>query len=839
MSGLTSLAWRSLAARRLRSLLTVLGVALGVGVLFASLATNAGIDRSVDRTVADLVGRADLRVAAFHESGLSRESLEAIRTTAGVDVAVPALERRIYLRRELGIVGPLPPPVTVLGIDPLLDGRVHDLAIVEGSGLLRREEAGAVISERLARDDDLALGSELTLDGAGATERFRVVGIVAGDGPLVGAFGRVVILPVDAAGRVFGTDRVDRVDIRVAAPFTASDVESALVGALTREPYVLSSPRDLAAALRASTADFQATTALIAAVALFVGAFLIFNTLSMTVSERLREVGLLRAAGATRRQVTGFILAGALAFGVIGAMVGLVVGVALAQLMAAYVGSIGSVPFEGPELPPAAFGVAATVGVVVTVAAALEPAWRASRIPPVEALRLRSEPGRGQRARLRWLVAVFAAVAVLGLLTWPRGAGDAGVVRALAVYAVLLAATLVSPFLLAPLGRIAGIPFAAVSRLEERLARGSLVRDRSRTALTVGALTIGLAMIVAVGGVAQNARRGAGSWLASVVPGDLILTSIRPVALDEPVLESLAGVDGVARVTPVATFDLAHDGVRIDAAAVVGADLLADGPPAFMAGDPATALRALDASGAVVVPRSQAERLRVGVGDSMAFASADGSVAELRVVGVVEHALPGSAGEAVLIGWPDATDRFGVAGADFFAVRLAPGTTAPSPALEAAAREAALEPATLDRIQGAIADALGRVFGLFDALALVAVLVAALGIVNTLTMNVVERVREIGMLRATGMTRRQVGRMVVVEAGILGLVGAALGALTGLAAGTVMVVLAGGRLDGGFEPPWTALGLCLGLGVLVSMAAAWYPARLAGRLSIVRAVQFE
>jgi putative ABC transport system permease protein len=121
----------------------------------------------------------------------------------------------------------------------------------------------------------------------------------------------------------------------------------------------------------------------------------------------------------------------------------------------------------------------------------------------------------------------------------------------------------------------------------------------------------------------------------------------------------------------------------------------------------------------------------------------------------------------------------------------------------------------------------------------VAVLVAALGIVNTLTMNVVERVREIGMLRATGMTRRQVGRMVVVEAGILGLVGAALGALTGLAAGTVMVVLAGGRLDGGFEPPWTALGLCLGLGVLVSMAAAWYPARLAGRLSIVRAVQFE
>jgi len=130
------------------------------------------------------------------------------------------------------------------------------------------------------------------------------------------------------------------------------------------------------------------------------------------------------------------------------------------------------------------------------------------------------------------------------------------------------------------------------------------------------------------------------------------------------------------------------------------------------------------------------------------------------------------------------------------------------------------------------------VFGLFDALALVAVVVASLGIVNTLTMNVVERVREIGVLRAAGMTRRQVGRSVVVEAGILGLVGAVLGALTGLAAGLVMVVLAGGA-GSPIDPPWTALALCLGLGVGVSMLAAWYPARLAGRLSIVRAVQYE
>lgn len=840
MTGLAALAWRGLGARRLRTLLTVLGIALGVAVLLASLATNAGIDRSIDRTVADLVGRADLRVAAFQERGLSEATVAAIRDTAGVEVAVPAVERRIYLRRDADVVGPLPPPVTVLGIDPELDALVHDVAIVAGSPLLRADEASAVISERLALADGLSLGSEVTVDGAGASERFRVVGIAAGDGPLVGSSGRTVILPIAAAARLFTVEGVDRVDLRVAAGTTVDAVEAALVDRLTLEPYVLSSPLEIGASLRASTADFQATTALIAAVALFVGAFLIFNTLSMTVSERVREVGLLRAAGATRRQITGFILVGAVVLGALGSLLGLVVGTGLAELMAGYVGAIGSVPIGKLEVEPSALAITAAVGLAVTVAAAFEPAWRAGRIPPIEALRLRAQAGAGNRAQLRWLVAVFASVAILGLLIWPRGAAGTGALRALAVYGVLLIATLLSPFMLRPLSRLAGAPFSAVARLEERLARGSLVRDRSRAALTVGALTIGLAMIVAIGGVAQHARREAGGWLAGVVPGEVVLTSIRPVGLDEAVLDDLRAADGVARVTPMATFDLALDGVRVDGAAVNGRALLEDGRLTFLAGDRTDALTALDAGGAAVLPRSQAERLGVRVGDSLRFAVGGERVAELRVVGIVERALAGSAGETILVGWGDARRHFGVAGADSFAVRFA--IDAPPDAraeVESIAQVAALEPATLPRITGAIGDALSRIFGLFDALALVAVVIAALGIVNTLTMNVVERVREIGILRAAGMTRRQVGRMVVVEAGILGLVGAVLGGLTGLLVGAVMIVLAGGRLDVAVDVPWSALALTAVLGLAVSMAAAWYPARLAGRLSIVRAVQFE
>jgi putative ABC transport system permease protein len=158
--------------------------------------------------------------------------------------------------------------------------------------------------------------------------------------------------------------------------------------------------------------------------------------------------------------------------------------------------------------------------------------------------------------------------------------------------------------------------------------------------------------------------------------------------------------------------------------------------------------------------------------------------------------------------------------------------------VDEAARLSALEPNALSVVAGAVDSALGQVFGLFDALALVAVVVAALGIVNTLTVSVLERVRELGVLRAAGMTRGQVRRSVVVEAGILGIVGSVLGIAAGLVAGGILVVLSG-EAPLVIEVPWASLVVAVLLGVGVSMAAAWYPARLASRLAIVAAVQHE
>jgi len=838
--GLDRLAWRTLAARPLRTFLTILGVMLGVGVLSASLSMGAGIDAAVNRTVRDVVGAADLRVSAFLERGLSDATVAAIRDTEGVAIVAPTIEKRTFLAAGgLGSAGGAQDAVTVIGIDPVAYARLHDLDLVAGARLARADEPSALITEVLAKSDGYVLGSELTIQGAGQPARLRVIGIIAGPGPIAGAAGRTVIVPVEVARAAFGLDGVSRVDIGLAEGISTAAASAALGERLTTEPYIFSSPADIADGLRASTADFRATTALVAAIVLFVGSFLIVNTLSMTVGERAREVGLLRAAGATRAQVVRFVFVGALALGVAGSALGLLAGMLLGTLTAGSVRALTGFSSEIAGLDAASLLTAFLVGVAITIAGAIEPAIRAARISPVEALRARLDLPTRRRTHIGWLGFVFVAVAFLALLVWPVAVGATGAGRSLAVYGVLLAATLATPFLLPPLARIVGLPLAGVLRLEERLARGSLARDRSRAALTLGALVVGLTMIVALGWAAQAARNAATAWLAGVVPGDEVVTSIRPIGSDEGVRETLAAVPGVRTVTPMAMFDLAIRGIRFDAAAVVGADMLADGRLTFVEGDRTAALPALDAGGAAILPRAAAERLGISAGDTIDLVLGGGATLDLRVVGVVERSIPGSGGEAILVGWPDATARIGVIGADVFAVRFeADSGAAAHTALETTARGLALEASPLSRVQGAVSDALGRVFGLFDALALIAVLVAALGIVNTLTMGVVERVREIGVLRAIGMTRAQASRMVVVEAGILGLVGSVLGAVAGLAAGLVLLVL-----SGSFGPwvglPWPSIGVAAILGIIGPALAAWYPSRLASRVSIVRALAFE
>jgi putative ABC transport system permease protein len=832
--GLTRLAWRTVAARPLRSLLTIVGIGLGVAVLTASLTLGDALNASVDRTVREMVGRADLRVSGFLEAGLSDASVATIAATPGVVDAAPVIEHRTFLSGSPS--GETSDAVTVLGIEPGSYLRLHDLALLSGSPLVGAEEPVALVTEELATSDGYTIGSELSLLGAGGLTELRVVGILPGLGPVAGT-GRTIVTSIEVARAAFGLHGASRLDLRL-APDSLDSVEDALAASMS-EPYVLAAPADIARNLQASSAAFQGTAALVAAIVLFVGAFLIVNTLSMTVGERAREVGLLRAAGATRGQLSGFVFSGALLLGVIGVGLGISIGAMLAVLMAGAVSDATGLTASITQLDMSGALTAGAVGLGITLLAAIEPALAAARISPVEALRNRFDLPNVRRGRLSWIAFIFLVVAALAMLAWPPVIAASGTQRAFAVYGVLLAATMVSPFILRPLARILGLPLQLVLRIEERLARGSLARDRSRTTLTLGSLVIGLAMVVALGWSAQAARASAFAWLEDVMPGDEIVTSIRPIAADEPIQAELAAVPGVSRVTPIASFDLAFRGMRVDAAAVVGADLLADGRLTMLSGNRSVALHALDTGGAAILPDGLATALGLAVGDTMHIPVAGTRSTDLVVAAIVERSIPGTGGEAILVGWKDATETLGVIGADAYAVRFSTGAAAVArPALRETARSFALEANPIERVQGAVAQALSRVFGVFDALAIVAVIVAALGIVNTLTMGVVERIREIGVLRAIGMSRRQVMRMVLVEASLLGIVGVVLGSLAGLGAGAVLLQLGGGLTNPG-GLPWLPIGVAALLGLVLPAVASIYPALAAARISIVRSLYFD
>ena len=390
--------------------------------------------------------------------------------------------------------------------------------------------------------DGLSLGSALTMQGAGDRVTYRVVGH------------RRWRRPADRRLRADGHrpagDRAGRLRRRPASPASTSalaegaDPATVSTGARVapHQPSRTSCPRpqDLAAALRASTTDFQATTALIAAIALFAGAFLIFNTLSMTVAERIREVGLLRAAGASRGQVTSFMLTQALAIGVVGSLVGL----AARRLPG---GRRWSPSCGRSDRSPSTVRRCRSTPLVIAVRRRDR---RHPRGRPRAGAPGRPDPaGRGAQgaarlarplatARLRWLAVVFAVVAArrrahpAASARWRRRCRGPRSSTARCSSRPCSSRSSCRPSPGSPARRS-----RSLLRFEERLARSSVVRDRSRTALTLGGLTIGLAMIVALGGVGQHARAAAAGWIADVIPGDLVVTSIRPIAADEGVAE--------------------------------------------------------------------------------------------------------------------------------------------------------------------------------------------------------------------------------------------------------------------------------------------------------------
>jgi len=580
-------------------------------------------------------------------------------------------------------------------------------------------------------------------------------------------------------------------------------------------------------------------------VALFVGAFLIFNTFSITVAQRIREFGMLRTLGAGRGQILGSVVVEALAIGVLGALLGLAGGYAIA------IGLNGLFVALGIDLPTTSLVtetrtivVSLLIGIGVTLVSSFVPALRATRVPPIAALLALELPQSRRRGIVVAALAVLLGVAGLGMVLAglfgsASGGSAAGLMGAGAV-AVLLGVSLFSPRLVRPLASLTGRPLEMLRRLTGRLARENTQRNPARTAVTAAALMIGLAVVVFVTVFAAGIKSSIATAVDESFQGELVLQNsdgfspISPRAADAA--RQVPGVELVSTVRAAQAKVL--DGgskkrisaLAPDADAVLTIDWTEGGPEA---------LRGLT-DNEVIVDKSLASDNDLERGDKVRFLTQIGARPSLTVVGEFEDKaeLFGSAivTQGLMARAFDQKDDV----LDF--VKLAPGVdaTAVQGRLVAAMdREfPVVEVRNQQELKENQEEQINQLLGLIYALLALAVIVSLFGIANTLALSIHERTRELGMLRAIGMSRRQVRTMIRYEAVITALIGALLGMVIGV---IFAALIAQPLKDEGFalSYPVGQLLVLLVFAALAGVLAAIPPARRASRLDVLRALQYE
>jgi putative ABC transport system permease protein len=657
---LATLAWRGLTARRLRSTLTIIGVALGVALVSGTLLANQAASEAIQRAAQEILGKADLRVRAFETTCFEPRTVQLLRTVSpAVLAAAPVAERRLLVSDLVETAY----NVLALGVDPDAEAQVRTYDLEAGTFLTTRP-SDVLVNARWASENGFEIGDEILLTGAEkGTPHLRIVGLLGELG--VGALqqGHVLVMNRATLNDAFAVPApVSYVDL-VIVPDRFDDVVAALEREMT-EPFVVETVADTQRQLSRAQQGFAGIAFLFGLVALVVGSFLVANTLAMTLTEQTREIGLLRAAGLTGRQVVGLFLRQGAAVAVIGSLIGVGLGVALAALIIGFLRSTRAVLVTGLPINPLALLVALGMGVVVTLAASAFPAAAASRVSPMDALRPSRQPGRTLWSRLRWIVVLELVVVLLGVAAYPVDRGNVGVPGVALALAILLAGTALTAILLQPLSRVVGRPFEWFFGAEGLLGRANLGRDRARTGLTISALIIALSAVVTLGVVANSAGATADRWVSSVLPGGYAIRYSLPIEVDFWQAE-LEKVTGASAVTPIADFPaiIVHGEERREAsvAAIDPTVFEATRSLIFVTGTREEAYQALRDGGAILVPDPVAQREHLGLGSTVQLAKPGEEAHSFTVAGIVAYSLPGRSAEgALLISLADARHLFDV-----------------------------------------------------------------------------------------------------------------------------------------------------------------------------------
>jgi len=837
---MTRITVRGLLARKLRLALTALAIVLGVTFVTGTLVLTDTLNRTFDTLIGTAYQHVNFQIrgaAAFNNDTAAAANGSADRKPVPASIAAAV--------RRLPGVASVDPSVAgyaqfvsdgnAIGAASSASGfsfvpdRLSSVRLVAGSAPAAADDV--VMDRGTAAKYHFRIGSRVLVLSGGPPRRFIITGIVTFGSAdnLAGATLAGFSLPT--ARNLFNTHGgYDTIDVLAKPGADNVRLERAIAAVLPPGVQVVSG-RTVAGELSSAVSNalsFLSTALLVfALISLFVGSFTIFNTFSITVGQRTRELALLRMVGASRRQVFRSVLAEAVLVGFVASLIGLGLGVLAAVALKALLGAFGvTLPSAPLVFEPRTVAVALAVGVGVTVISAIAPARRAVRIAPVAALLASGNEQAGslrRRGTIGGLAAIAGLAALVAGLTVP-----AILLVGLGAVAVFIAVSMLAPIVARPMSGVLGRPLAFVLGPAGRLGRENSMRSPRRTAQTAAALMVGIALVSAIDSLSQSAKTN----LESAVTADDIISGPSS-GFSTSVGAAVSRIPGVSTVTNVykGQFELRGSVSTLDA--VNPAGLRRTVHLAITAGSGAPAL----AAGQLLIDTTAASAEHLSVGSVVPVTFAQTGHATMRIGGIFKaNPLIGS----YVVGAGYFRSHFHNPLPIAVLISTRPGADHVEQAinryLDVYPNVGVQSRAQFERSQQATVN---QELGLVYVLLALAVVVALIGIVNTLMLSVFERTHELGLLRAVGMKRRQVRAMIRSEAVIVAVFGAVIGVIVGTALGAACGLALKQQGITQIAIPYPSLAGFLLLAALLGLAAASWPARRASRIDVLAAIAAE
>ncbi|MBC9716570.1 ABC transporter permease [Streptomyces sp. TRM66268-LWL] len=851
-------ALRNLLAHKARLVMTALAVMLGVAFVSGTLVFGDTVASAYRSAYSKSLDGVDVAVNAegrpgdgIPEAGKNKTALDSalvsrIKDVPGVASVRPTVNGRATLATKGG--DPLGADTNwqnlAVNYAPGPDGKDLQYPLVQGRGPAASDEIALAAST--AKKAGYRVGDTVRFATDGPALTKKLVGLVDTDDPRVDA-GSLALFDTATAQKLFvAPGHYDEIAVKAKPGTDQQQLTAAVQKALPEEGASATSGAALASQqsrmLDDMTGSLTKALLVFAGIALFVGAFIIANTFTMLIAQRTREIALLRAVGASRKQVVRSVLAEAALLGLLASAAGFVLGLGIASVMTPLLNSTDAALPEGPlviGVQPLIASLA--VGVAVTVVAAWLPARKAARVAPVEAMStVDAAPAQRSLVVRNVLGGVLAGAGLLvmgyvstiekpdelALLTGMFGAG-----------LFLMALIVLAPLLSRPVVGLAGRLTERLFGVSGKLAKENALRNPRRTAATASALMVGLCMITGLTVAAQSAQQAVAADVTRGLAADYKISNAAWNGIEPAAAERIAHVPGVAAAAPLATASWDASGQMATVTGTEPGALAKVSDLHFTSG----ALSEVG-PGRIAVADAFAKESGLAVGDTVqarigaSYDGKGGAEKSLRVVGVYEKNdtvtdVLGSLGDVL----PQAK------GLDSVLVKAAPGSGGVESALrDALGNSPLLKVQDRDQIVAQQVGGVNTVLNMMYGLLGMAVLIAVLGVINTLAMSVFERTREIGMLRAIGLDRAGIRSMVRLESVVICLFGAALGIGSGIFLAWLNSGLAGGGLPS-YETvlPWVRLLVFVLLAVVVGVLAAIWPARRAARLDVLGAVNAQ